>query len=127
MEKQIFKVGDKVYCIVFGWGVVNKVRFDGDYPIEVRFDNDYFCYTRNGCYIDTGKPTLSFTEYTLQGFTQERPIMLPEFGELCLVKQENEYQWSTGKFDMYKPNSVYKFCVDNGCCYQQLKRIKILD
>ena len=124
---EIFKVGDKVYCIISGWGVVNKVRFDGDYPIEVRFDEESICYTRNGCYLDTSKPTLSFTEYTLQGFTQERPITLPEVGELCLVRDRDYESWICRPFKEYKKGYDEPYFVYSGSSYKQLKRIKILD
>lgn len=58
-----FKVGDKVYCSEYGWGEVER----SVYPTEccVKFNNT----TR---FVRT--QYLSFTEYTMQGFSQERPI-----------------------------------------------------
>ena len=125
MEK--FKVGDRVYCIIFGWGVVNKVRFDGDYPIEVNFysENGIY-YTIDGRYFDTSKPTLSFTEYTLQGFTQERPITLPEVGELCLVRDNKGAMWHVRRFEDYITSEALCFKTDSGY-WREMKRIKILD
>lgn len=58
-----FKIGDTVYHYEFGKGVVTCTN---RWIHEVNFDN--------GCYnqpVDV--KFLSFTPYTLQGFTQERP------------------------------------------------------
>lgn len=77
MDKQIFKVGDRVFDIHHGWGIVIKIKPDGSntsFPIRVKFKDDTECYSYDGRpYFNTSK-VLSFTEYTLQGFSQERPI-----------------------------------------------------
>ena len=40
MEKEnIFEVGDRVFDIQFGWGVVIKISSRILYPIKVRFDS----------------------------------------------------------------------------------------
>lgn len=77
MDKQIFKVGDRVFDIRFGWGEVCHDYNDGD--LTVRFTNKDNTFTM--LYRPDGKsssfqeiPLLSFTEYTLQGFSQERLI-----------------------------------------------------
>lgn len=62
MEKQIFKQGDRVYTHGAGWGKVIDIGI----MIVVQFDNDT---------ITALEPAyLSFTEYTLNNFSQERPI-----------------------------------------------------
>lgn len=80
MKKQIFKKGDRVFDIRFGWGRVVCKDKDILFPIYVQFDDDddaqeIVFYTSDGknmpCDI---LPLLSFTDYTLQGFSQERPI-----------------------------------------------------
>ena len=76
MEKQIFKVGDQVFDIRFGWGKVLRDERGESYPIEVKFENlrETIIYTSEGKSAHHQKsPFLSFTEYTLQGFSQERP------------------------------------------------------
>ena len=77
--KTIFKVGDRVFDIRFGWGTVKHIEEDENsyFPISVLFDNDKF--QNNKLYeVEHNDKTytnlLSFTEYTLQGFSQRRPI-----------------------------------------------------
>jgi hypothetical protein len=66
MTQQEFKVGDKVFDILFGWGEVVHVDSLIHYPIEVDFENDTANYMRNGKYMDDAiTPTLSHTEYRL--------------------------------------------------------------
>lgn len=82
MDKRIFKVGDKVYDISFGWGEINYIYGDG--KIIVNFKNlkksISIIYEADGK-IGGGikQPVLSFTEYTLQGFSQEKPIDYAEY------------------------------------------------
>ena len=77
MEKEIFRIGDKVFDIIFGWGEVKSVSKNGE-PIVFfkNIEGGIAClYTANGKSFTKNKhPMLSFTEYTLQGFSQERPI-----------------------------------------------------
>lgn len=81
MEKQIFKVGDRVFDVRHGWGTIVKYNATQNYPIEVKFDkNDleelirYTKYGKDYKLDDAG--LLSFTEYDLVngGFSQERPV-----------------------------------------------------
>ena len=135
MEKQIFKVGDRVYHISYGWGVVKSVDHGG-FPILVSFvvegyDDYIISFSNDGFETSEDKtPLLSFTEYTLQGFSQERPIELPEVGELCLVRNEDNEEWILGKFDscVYDGEYLYRVKYFNFILRQkQMKRIKILD
>ena len=80
----IFKVGDRVYDIRFGWGTVKHIEEDENsyFPISVLFDNDKF--QNNKLYeVEHNNKTytnlLSFTEYTLQGFSLERPINYDDY------------------------------------------------
>lgn len=79
MEKQIFKKGDRVFDIRFGWGKVVDDNRACLFPIGIQFDDDdsqeVIVYTDDGkLSLGEESPLLSFTEYTLQGFTQEKPI-----------------------------------------------------
>jgi len=130
----VFKVGDRVYCIIRGWGIVSNISCTGvngyDYPITVEFQNDWLehgTYTLDGRYFPESKPTLSFTEYTIQGFSQERPINLPEVGELCLVRDGDDEVWKAVEFNGYDPDNKFPYFSKRGIGYKQLKRIKILD
>lgn len=78
--KQVFKKGDKVFDIQFGWGVVVEINDKYTFSVFVEFDSGCQTYTKNGYYDDDFKhPSLSFTEYTIQGFSQERPIDYTEY------------------------------------------------
>jgi hypothetical protein len=95
------KEGDRVFCINFGWGTVRNLCGWMDFPIEVNFDNDYTdCYSLEGKLFDYMIPTLSFKEYTIEGFSQERPEDLPEEGQIVWVKDENDEFWQIGHFWM---------------------------
>lgn len=77
----IFKVGDRVFDFLHGWGEVKEIQKDGTHVIKVDFDNYSSNYTRDGKDYHTDlSPILSFTEYNLidGGFSQERPI---DYGE----------------------------------------------
>lgn len=91
MEKQIFKVGDKVYDFEFGWGVVADISRGGFYNTKVNFETKAktIYFTRDGRYEHGDEiPRLSFTEYNLidGGLTQKRLI------------DYNEYIGKWGKF-----------------------------
>jgi hypothetical protein len=38
--KTNFEVGDKVYCIINGWGTITTIHETGDFPITVSTIND---------------------------------------------------------------------------------------
>lgn len=78
--KTIFKEGDRVFDHSFGWGKITATNYkrtnsQDKYAIECIFDTGkVVCYTIDGkCFFSGDKPTLSFTEYTFSGFSQERP------------------------------------------------------
>lgn len=79
--KTIFKVGDRVFDFLHGWGEVKEIQKDGTHVIKVDFDNYSSNYTRDGKNYHTDLlPILSFTEYNLidGGFSQEKPINYEE-------------------------------------------------
>ena len=127
--KTVFKVGDKVYCAFYGHGVVKQVSADDkdDFPVSVDFGDVTDDYTLDGKLYKKYNPSLSFTEYTLQGFTQERPIQLPEVGELCLVRDNDSDSWKAKKFIAYNPEKNLPYETEYLVSYKQIKRIKILD
>ena len=78
MKKQTFEKGDRVFHYLKGWGEIvhlysdNWEEVDDNYTVcVVRFESseELEHFTK---YLATN--TLSFTEYTLQGFTQEKPV-----------------------------------------------------
>lgn len=80
MERN-FEIGDKVFDIRYGWGVVESFEVDlGWESIEVRFDSSLISYTLSGPEdFDNELRLLSFTEYTLNGFTKEKAIDYSKF------------------------------------------------
>ncbi len=132
MEKEIFKVEDKVFHYGFGWGKIDFIDDEpNDYPIIVVFNpGKEETFTLDGKFDLTDiNPTLSLTEYTLEGFSQERPIELPEVGELCLVRDTDNEDWTLRMFRNYHKCFFYTQETDDYFSrgYKQLKRIKILD
>lgn len=124
----IFKVGDKVFHIEYGWGEVTLESADKPYPIEVQFKSYRTSFTKDGKEAIYYRPMLSFTEYTLQGFSQERPIELPEPGELCLVRDSDIEDWRCVKFkEQDRSKKPHQFVDSTTAGWVQLKRIKILD
>ena len=120
----MFKVGDKVFNYQYGWGTINEeltkyilVVFDNCKRVSIPFAKDGKETSRSE------RPTLSFTEYTLQGFSLKRPIELPEIGELCLVRDFEDCSWKARNFKKFTDY----FVDDNGESWDEYKRIKILD
>ena len=124
----MFKVGDRVFNYQYGWGTINEeltkyilVLFDNCKSVSIPFAKDGKETSRSE------RPTLSFTEYTLQGFSQERPpIELPEVGELCLVRDNKGAVWHVRCFQEYISGDKLPFKTDSGY-WGEMKRIKILD
>jgi len=97
--KNIFKKDDRVFAYVFGWGTVIYVDNKDEFPIGVKFDtenNESFTY--DGRYYFGEAPILSFTEYTLEGFTQERPEPLPKIGDIVWVREYGSVDWRVSHF-----------------------------
>lgn len=115
MEKQIFKVGDKVFDIRFGWGTVIDNNRCLLYPIGVQFDKDdsqeVIVYTNNGISnISEEFSLLSFTEYILQGFTQERPVNYKScIGNYGRFWDNEENTFVVGKLYNYLPHLIRAF------------------
>lgn len=104
----IFKVGDKVFDIRYGWGTVYKTLAS---HIVVSFDFDMVSYDLYGIKWNEKIPSLSFTEYDLikGGLSQERPIEIPKQGQLVYVKDYEEHFWEMRYFSHYKDNMFHCF------------------
>lgn len=63
-----FQEGDRVFDIRYGWGTIGDLPPSG--YIYVYFDQDKEVSLG---YIGENSAILSFTEYTLEGFSSERP------------------------------------------------------
>lgn len=124
MKKEIFKVGDRVFHIMFGWGKITDV--DDSY-LYVEFKCTAAFHKDGRLFKDDKTPTLSFTEYTLQGFNQ---VKEPEIGSLCLFSDNEDRLNSnincvTGILDGILKDTAYKYSLSNGSSYKYCKQIKI--
>ena len=126
----IYKVGDRVFDIRYGWGTVIDITTDRNYPVEVSFTNNprVLVYTSAGSLFDNEKtPTLSFTEYTLEGFSQERPKKQPKIGSLCLfADNEEKFKLNVGVIGILDDIVDGKdYMNTGGVTYKYCKQIKI--
>jgi hypothetical protein len=99
--KNVFKITDRVYSFPFGWGYVEDVSDERNY-VRILFDSGNSCDFR-----DKGYETISFTEYTLEGFSQERPEELPKKGDIVWVRNEFPSEWEIGYFFKKQGNTYY--------------------
>lgn len=115
--KTVFKIGDKVFHLDYGWGEILDLLSEDEW-LKIRFKDATLAFI--------GYNYISFTEYTLQGFSQERPIELPKVGDWCLVRDSKQTVWQAGLFKEYRNNNEFPFVTDIGS-WKEIKRIKILD
>lgn len=113
MEKQIFKIGDKAYNHKYGWGKVTDVKYaKGRFLYNIEFIEVWDMFDDS---------SLSFTEYTLDGFSQERSINYEEYiGKWGVFKKFTETK-AIGKLKRYNPNKTYSFLMENGVEYTRFE------
>lgn len=69
MKTKEFKVGDKVFDLRYGWGVVESIIYDDSYPIKVSYmyGKIFTSYEIDGKDLTRSiNPILSHTEYSAQ-------------------------------------------------------------
>lgn len=101
MKESIFKKGDKVFHYHYGWGTIKSISYHlmEDYPLNINFcKQGDVCFTKDGRELFFEKPSLSFTEYKLDGFSQERPENLPKLGEVVWVRDRDNEDWIVRHF-----------------------------
>lgn len=116
--KTVFKVGDRVYeGLKFqSWGTIEGISIKSTFPITVLFDcGNRESFTSDGR-CDIGEiQALSFTEYDLVkgGFSQERPEILPERGDIVWVRDNEDGIWKIAHFIQKLQAGPYYFeCSD---------------
>lgn len=104
--EQIFKDDDRVFHIQYGWGeVIDVTCFD----VSVKFDTGDIRHISG----DAGE-LLSFTEYTLEGFSQDRLVELPKIGQVVWGKNIDQVDWHIGYFHIFDRNSIsLKYCISS--------------
>lgn len=73
-----WQVGQEVFCILRGKGVIANTSYGSDYPIEVEFEKDFEYYTNDGKLFDYHKNrTLFFSEpvITAELFPPKKPFV----------------------------------------------------
>ncbi|MFM1756231.1 MAG: hypothetical protein RL621_1179 [Bacteroidota bacterium] len=90
----IFKSKDRVYHYKYGWGTVMEIHNGVNKRILIEFD-DVKNLIRE---MKSESNLLSFTEYELKGFTQERPEELPNKGDIVWGRNEFPSEWHIGHF-----------------------------
>lgn len=103
--KNKFIKGDRVFHISFGWGTITGFVMP---CIIVYFDSNGNITLMK----EDVKDLLSFTEYTLEGFSQERPEELPNKGQIVWVRDEFPSEWIIGHF-LKKADGRYYVSRDN--------------
>lgn len=106
-QETVFKVGQRVFEISYGWGEIVEIHNDKrSYPLLVKFDTlekrQTRSFTSDGRYSGEMVRTLSFTHYSLEngGFSQVPPPYEPKHGELVLFSNlySHKAQWFPGIF-----------------------------
>ena len=103
-----------MFDIFYGWGeVINTITDDSEleeYPIRVNFPKKgvILSYMKDGKFeANDNFPRLSLAEYTLQGFSQERPINYEVYiGKWGRFFDKNETHISIDKLVDYHGSSV---------------------
>ena len=100
MEKMFenVRIGDKVWCYLYGWGRVVGIGNDSDYPIEVEFIDKYKhidIYTYEGKIAKMhDRPTLFWDEVKIE--IPKRPFNLVSFLKNKLTPTKFVYgKWNT--------------------------------
>lgn len=97
---EIFKTNDRVYHYKYGWGTVEATFFG---RVMAEFDKQKGVIRE----LDGDIKLLSFTEYTIQGFSQERPEELPEKGQIVWTRNQFPSEWEIGYFFKKEGNTYY--------------------
>ena len=86
-----FKVGDSVYLYPIGWGIIEIVN-EYDYKV-------YFHVINQSRFISAEWINLlSFTEYMIEGISQDRSEVQPESGQIVWVRDSEYRDWQISHF-----------------------------
>jgi hypothetical protein len=120
MKNNIFKEQDRVYHFLYGWGEVIKLLSNNNqYWVRVQFDKQTKGFEDN---FRDGF-LLSFIEYTLEGFSQERPEPLPSKGDIVWGRDFDNQSWHIYHFSYKSEDGLYHLSSDNSHTMYILKQI----
>lgn len=111
-----------MFDIFYGWGeVINIITDDSEleeYPIRIIFTKKgvILSYMKNGKFeANDNFPRLSFTEYTLQGFTQERHVDYKNYvGSHGKFWNDDSKEVVIGKLVSHMPNVFEDYSFKSG-------------
>lgn len=107
--KTIFKVGDRVYHHVYGWGIVIEIDCQNIYEVFVLFNKLKISFTKDGKLSEFDKfPSLSFTKYDFVngGFSQKRPLPNIKRDQLIYVRMCKNREWCMRYFSHFDKNGL---------------------
>lgn len=100
MEKQTFKVGDRVYVARYGWGFVECVKSK---KCSVKFDD-------GGQVISVPNRLISFEKYFLQTLLEKKLCDYSAYiGKCGKFSGENTEEWVVGRLERYEPDEDGNF------------------
>jgi len=109
MEKQYFKVGDKVTCPVYGKGIVSSIDGNIDNPVKVIFENQMQVY-----YFFDGRFNKNSNRILRQGHIdipepELKEIVTFEKGEIVWGMAKNGEWWCVKflEFDTYITSNMF--------------------
>ena len=90
-----FKVGDKVYCLLYGPGVVEDINLPvvGNYEVSVKFENDVGsgAYTKDGKFYSDSLRVLFFSKPDVLGGGRTSPAISEETQKAIDLLKEQGY------------------------------------
>ena len=115
MDKREFKVGDRVWSLLFGWGTVKEKKCKDDYPIKVVFDSGrHESHTFDGFWsISNKNPSLFFANQGKIEFDTDEPIELVD-GQPIWVRDVDGQEWLERHFRRHGDSGVGVYCYKGG-------------
>jgi len=98
-----FKEGDKMYHVLYGWVIVKEINDRHKFVIIITKDDEFVKIL-----IYEANTMLSFTEYTLKDFSNERPCLI-EKDQLVYVRDFEDGEWKMRYFSHYENDTYYCF------------------
>lgn len=127
MSNQTFKKGDKVFSLNYGWGEVTAIYEELECPVEVQFyDWGYETFTEDGRTYPGYPMVLSFTEYTLEGFSLERPEVMPKKGDIVWSRDDKDDRYNINHFIHKIENAKYPYVCSPDNDEENIKAFKFI-
>lgn len=119
------KIGDEVFCEVYGDGNIVRLQKESTYPVVVEFSSEYReSYTRDGrIRKEAINPTLFYRKGAERNLT-ERPTEEIDWkeweGKEILVRESTDHSWKKKRLYHYQPEFNLRFA-----CYDERAEIPI--